>query len=311
MILTITLNTAIDRTLFIKEFSWGKTIRATRTVLGMGGKATDASWILSEIGETNCAMGFAAGETGKLLRRMLEERGSQTNFIWVNGETRTNIVIISESGQGQSTLVSGELKITADKIAEFRDEYTRQLDQTQCLIIGGSVPAGVSPRIYYDLVKEARSLGIPVVFDANGPGLRIGLEGQPTVIKPNIDEISDLAGWEVTTIQHAYQAAKELQKKSSTIFVITLGSDGALAVAPDRAYLIPPLELNVVSSAGAGDAVVAGLSAALSKGQSLEEGLRLGFAAAGAVCLTPATADCRKTDVEAFLPRIRLVPYQG
>lgn len=311
MILTVTLNTAIDRTLFIKEFSWGKTIRATRTVLGMGGKATDASWILSEIGETNCAMGFAAGETGRLLKRMLEERGSQTNFVWVNGETRTNIVIISETGQGQSTLVSGELEITADKVAEFRGEFTRHLKQTQCLIIGGSVPSDVNPGIYYDLVKEAKSLGVPVVFDANGPGLRIGLEGQPTLIKPNIDEISDLAGWKVTTIQHAYQAAKELQKMSSTIIVITLGADGALAVAPDRAYLIPPLELNVVSSAGAGDAVVAGLSAALSKGQSLEEGLRLGFAAAGAVCLTAATADCRKTDVEAFLPRIRLVPYQG
>jgi 1-phosphofructokinase family hexose kinase len=310
MILTVTLNTAIDLTLFIKDFQWGQTIRTSQSVMGMGGKATDASWILGELRIPNRAMGFAAGDKGRQIKKMLENRGSGTDFVWVKGETRTNIVIISESGKGQSTLVNGGLVIAEKDVAEFRKKYTRQLKKVQCVVIGGSVPAGIDPVIYTEMVREARQMGLPVVFDASGPGLKTGVAGQPTVAKPNVDEISDLAGYKITTIQQAYHAAKELQAKTSTNFIVTFGEKGALAVLTDRAYLIPALKIPVVSTAGVGDAVLAGMSVALSKGKPLEEGLRLGFAAAAAVCLTPATADCRREDVEAMLPRISLVPYQ-
>lgn len=309
MILTVTLNTSIDRTLFIKDFQWGQTIRASQAVVGMGGKATDASWILGELGIPNCAMGFAAGAVGRQVKKMLEDRGSQVDFVWVKGETRTNIVIISETGKGQSTIASGSLVISAKKVAEFRQKYSLQLKKAQCAVIGGSVPAGVEPQIYTEMVTEARSMGLPVVFDASGPGLKTGLAGQPTVAKPNIDEISDLAGYRVTTLQQAFLAARKLQEKTHTHFIITLGAEGALAVLCDRAYLIPALKIPVVSTAGAGDAVLAGLSVALANKQPLEEGLRLGFAAAAAVCLTAPTADCRRRDVEELLPLVSLEPY--
>jgi 6-phosphofructokinase 2 len=137
------------------------------------------------------------------------------------------------------------------------------------------------------------------------------MEGRPTVAKPNIDEIAELYGQAVTTNEEAYEAGRELQDKYGAALVITLGKEGALAVLQDRAYCIPVLQIPVVSTAGAGDAVLAGLAAALSQGHPLEAGLRLGFAAAAAVCLTPATADCRRADVERFLPQIELVPYSG
>jgi fructose-1-phosphate kinase PfkB-like protein len=163
--------------------------------------------------------------------------------------------------------------------------------------------------IYTDLVQEARKAGVPVVFDASGAGLRAGMEGHPTIAKPNIDEISDLAGQSVTSIEAAYRVGMELQKKYNTMLVITLGGEGALAILGDRSYRIPVLKIDVVSTAGAGDAVLAGLSAALSDGKLIEVGLKLGFAAAAAVCLSPATADCRRSDVERFVPQIELIPY--
>jgi fructose-1-phosphate kinase PfkB-like protein len=92
--------------------------------------------------------------------------------------------------------------------------------------------------------------------------------------------------------------------------IISLGKLGALAVLPDRAYRIPPLKIKVINTAGAGDGVLAGLAAALSKGRSIEDGLQLGFPAAAAVCLSPATANCCREDVEAFLPKIRLISYK-
>lgn len=309
MIVTVTLNTAIDRTLFIQDFCWNQTIRAFQSALGMGGKATDASWILGELGYKNCAMGFAAGTVGRQMKKMLEDRGSKTDLVWVKGETRTNIVVISEAGKGQSTLVSGGLVIETKDVAAFRKKYTARLSKATCVVIGGSVPQGLNPTIYTELVEEARQADLPVVFDASGPGLKTGLEGHPTIVKPNIDELSDLAGRKITTLGEAYHAAKELQTRYGSDFIVTLGSEGALAILTNRSYFIPVLKIPVVSSAGAGDGVLAGVSAALATGKTIEEGLCQGFAAAAAVCLTPATADCRRGDVERLQPQIQLIPY--
>jgi 1-phosphofructokinase family hexose kinase len=310
MIVTITLNTAIDRTFFIKDFVWNKTIRSSQSVVGMGGKATDASWILGELGYENTAMGFVAGDVGRQIDRMLCERGSKTDFVWVNGETRTNIVIVSDQGLGQSTLISGGLEISTRDIETFKNRFQKVLKTATCVVIGGSVPIGLDLSLYTELVKTVRAANVPVIFDASGPSLLAGMDGKPNFAKPNIDEIAELSGEKVTNIQSAFIQAKRLQEKYGTSFIITLGELGALAVLPDRAYRIPPLKIKVISSAGAGDGVLAGLAAAISQGKSIEDGLRLGFAAAAAVCLTPATADCHREDVEAFLPKIRLIPYR-
>lgn len=311
MILTVTLNTSIDRTLFIKDFAWNQTIRASQSVLGMGGKAADASWVLGELGYENTAMGFAAGDSGKLMEKMLRQRGCKTDFVWVEGETRTNVVVVSEEGKGQSTLVSQGLKIGTSDLAKFRKKFAGALKKARCALIGGSIPQGLEAAVYTDLVRQAREAGVPVVFDASGPGLGAGMEGRPTIAKPNIDEIRDLSGESVVSIEDAYRVGVTLHKKYGTMLVITLGKEGALALLGDRAYRIPVLKIDVVSSAGAGDAVLAGLSAALSQGKPVEDGLRLGFAAAAAVCLTPATADCSRADVDRLLPQVKLVPYPG
>jgi len=311
MILTVTLNPALDRTYLIKDFSWNRTIRAEQAVPGMGGKGTDASWILGELGYPSRALGFAAGNAGRIMTKMLRARGCVTDFVWLEGETRVNIVIVSEEWQCQSTLTEPGLQVGADDIEKLRRKFIKALKTASCVIIGGTVPPGVDASIYTEMVKSAREAGLPVVFDASGPGLKAGMKGRPTIAKPNIDEISELIGSPVNNIGEAYKAGKELQEKYGTSLVITLGKDGALAVLPRRAYRIPVLKIPVVSTAGAGDAVLAGLAAALSEGRSMEDGLRLGFAAAAAVCLSPATADCRNADVQRLLPQVRLAEYRG
>jgi 1-phosphofructokinase family hexose kinase len=309
MILTVTLNPALDRTYFIKDFTWNRTIRAEQAVPGMGGKGTDASWILGELGYPSRALGFAAGNAGRIMAKMLRARSCKTDFVWVHGETRVNIVIIGNAGQGQTTLTEPGLKIDAGALEKFRSKFKAALKSSSCVIIGGTVPPGMDVSIYTELVKIAREAGLPVIFDTSGPGLRAGMDGRPTVAKPNIDEIAELYGRPVNTIEEAYKAGRELQDKYGTALVITLGKEGALAVLPGRAYSIPVLKIPVASTAGAGDAVLAGLAAALSEGRSMEDGLRLGFAAAAAVCLTPATADCCNADVQKLLPQVRLVEY--
>lgn len=309
MIVTVTPNTAIDRTLFLPYFEWNKTIRASRSYTGMGGKAADASWVLGEMGIPNLAMGFAAGYIGEQMEKMLQSRGSRTDFVWVGGETRINTVVIDEGGHGQSTLVTGELHVSPEHVAELRARFRAALQEATCVLLGGSLPAGVNTSLYTEMVAEARAASLPVVFDASGPGLLAGVKGCPTVCKPNRDELQELVGKRIDSLDEVYAAARELQERYNTAFVVTLGAEGALAVLPECSYFIPPPPVQVVSSAGAGDGVLAGLCAALGRGEPLEAGLRLGFAAAGAVCLTPITADCHREDIERLLPTIQLVPY--
>src|SRR5712692_6577638 len=110
MIVTVTPNTAIDHTLFVPSLPMNRTTRATQSVKSMAGKPTDASWILSELGLSSLALGFAAGATGQMVAEMLEARGCKVDFTWVNGETRINTVIICEDGSGQATITTSTLE---------------------------------------------------------------------------------------------------------------------------------------------------------------------------------------------------------
>ncbi len=317
MIVTVTPNTAIDWTVFVPSFEFNQTIRANNAVWGMGGKAADAAWVLGELGIPCMALGFAAGMIGQKMVEMLERKGVETDFVWVDGETRVNVLVVSEDGRGQSTLAVESLEVSDVHVEQMRCVYLGALDrptpgyaEETSVILGGSLPHGVETKLYTEMVAEARRRGIPVVFDVYyGPLLRAGLAAGPTVIKPNRVELEGLTGHPVSSLQDVYRAAMEIYDQYGTMVIATLGEEGALAVLGDRAYQIPPIRVPVASTAGAGDAVLAGMADALAKRQPLEEGLRLGFAAAAAVIMTPATADCRRSDVEALLPKVQLLPY--
>ncbi len=309
MIVTVTANTTLDLTVFVPSFQKNRTMRAFQTVQSMGGKPTDASWILGEIGIPSLALGFAAGSLGQKVERLLHARNVTTDFIPVEGETRMNVVIVDAEDQTHTTITTSTLKVSPAQIEALLHKYAATLDRATCVVTGGTLPIGMDPSFYTRIIRAARDRNIPVIFDASEPNLRPGLVACPTYIKPNRDELSALMGYPIDSMDMAYQVGRQILAQYGTASIITFGSDGALAVLPDRAYRIPPLKVDVVSPAGSGDAVLAGLAAALDRQQPIEEGLRLGFAAATAVVLLPGTADCRREDVERFLPQIELIPY--
>ncbi len=309
MIVTVTANTTLDHTVFVASFVPNKTIRAVNSIFSMGGKPTDASWILGEMNIPSLALGFAAGAMGQKVEALLHKKGVRTDFIQVNGETRINSVIIAQDTHAHTTITTNTLEVWPEHLAALKSKYVAALEDASCLVIGGTLPRGVEPTFYNEYITIAREKQIPVIFDAAEPNLSAGLTARPTFIKPNRDELEALLGKPVPTIEAVYNAGREILEKHGTASVITLGSDGALAVLADKAYRIPPLNIEVVSAAGAGDAVLAGLAASISRQQPIEEGLRLGVAAAAAVCLMPGTADCRHEDVERLLPQVELIPY--
>jgi len=310
MIVTVNPNTAIDRTLVVPEFVLNKTIRASQFAIGMGGKAADASWILGTFDIPSLALGFAAGASGKQMEQMLQERGVKTDFTWVDGETRVHTIIVMEDGSGQSTFAVPSLTVRENHIADLEARFKKSLNHASCVVIGGTLPPGVPDELYTHLIVQARKRGVPVVLDASGKSFLAGLEGRPSFIKPNRVELEEAVGKKLPSLLEVYAAGKELQKKYGCSLAVTLGGDGALVILPNKTYHIPVVPVEVVSTAGAGDGVLAGIAAGLAGGWPVEEGMRLGIAMAGAVCMQLATADCRKEDIEKILPQVNLIPFE-
>lgn len=305
MIITLTPNTGIDHTVQLSRFQLNSTLRATASAWGMGGKATDVSWILGRLGVPTRALGFAAGPNGLRMERMLRERGAETDFIRVDGESRLNTVVVVP-GEGQSTITTSSLKVSTEHLASFRPRYQKALDGASCVVMGGSLPGGVPLEFYAEAIAQAHARGVPVIFDSSGPALAAGLKGQPDLIKPNLAELGDLLGHVPASRAEAQQAARNLHREYQTNVIVTLGAEGAIAVFDQGSYFIHPISVPVVSSAGAGDGVLAGMALAYLRGEPLRYGLQHGFALAGAVLRTLPTADFVVEDYESLLPQIRI-----
>ncbi len=307
MIVTLTPNTGIDYTLQVSSFQLNSTIRATATAWGMGGKAIDASWILGKLGIPTRALGFAAGPNGIRMESMLRERGVETEFIWVEGETRLNTILMVD-GEGQSTITSPSLRVSTEHLSQFNAVYEKALEGASCVMMGGSLPGGVPIGFYADAIHKAHERGVPVIFDSSGPPLIAGIKSCPNVIKPNQAELYDLLGYSPVSQKDVQRAAEKLRAEFDTNVIVTLGKEGAIAAFEQESYFIHPISVPVVSAAGAGDGVLAGMALAYLRKEPLEYGLQHGFALAGAVLQTLATADFQVEDYQELLSQIRITP---
>ena len=305
MIITLTPNTGIDFTLKLASFHLNSTIRALDSAWGMGGKATDASWTLGKLGVPTRALGFAAGPNGARMENMLRERGVQTDFVWVDGESRLNVIVVI-AGEGQSTITSSSLKVSPGQFHELLIRYRKALEDASCVVMGGSLPYGVPVEFYSEAISQAHQRDVPVIFDSSGPSLLAGIKSRPDVIKPNLTELGELLGSVPSSRKEVEKAAKRLHDEYGSNVIITLGSEGAIAVFGEGTCFIHPLSIEVESVAGAGDGVLAGMALAYLRNESFEYGLRHGFALAGAILKTLPTADFQVEDYENLLSQIQV-----
>jgi fructose-1-phosphate kinase PfkB-like protein len=172
--------------------------------------------------------------------------------------------------------------------------------------MGGSLPHGVPAEFYADAISQAHAYGVPVLFDSSGPSLLAGVKSHPDLIKPNLVELGELLGDQPASKEEVQNAACRLRDEYGVNVIVTLGAEGAIAATDEATYFVHPIALPVVSSAGAGDGVLAGMAVAYDRKESFEYGLRHGFALAGAILQTLPTADLRVEDYQELLPQIRI-----
>jgi 6-phosphofructokinase 2 len=305
MIYTITLNPALDRTLWIQKVRDDVSNRILEEKSFAGGKSVDVSKVLKNLGVDNIALGFVGGFAGRELEGRLLNEGIETDFVRVSGETRTNIIIHETDTGKQLAFNARGPEIKPDELMQFIEQLER-LPCGEVVAIGGSIPLGVSPEIYRKIINLVKKCQVKVVLDVDGEALRQGIKALPNVIKPNIHELSELVGRELKGLDDVVSAARSINQQGVEIVLVSMGAKGILLVTNGQQYLAVPPNVNVESTIGAGDSSVAGFIFGLVQGRDLKQCLIYAVAAGTATTLRQGTALCQKDDFERIVPLVLL-----
>lgn len=305
MIYTVTLNPALDRAIAVERLLDEDTTRVLSETVYAAGKGIDVSRVIRELGGQSVALGFIGGYDGLHLEGLLINAGVMTDFTRISRETRTNI-ILKENATGRQFVISAAgPEVDASEIGQFY-QNVRQIQGMDYLVMSGSLPRGVTPNVYGQLILAGQKRGAFIFLDTDGAAMRESLEYQPTGIKPNRYELSRLMEREIDSESEILAACDQIHEKGIVYVLVSMGKEGMILSTVEHKIkaLAPPVE--VESPVGAGDSAVAGFILAHSQSRDLEECVRLACASGTASAKTPGTELCHRTDVEELLSLVKI-----
>jgi 1-phosphofructokinase len=276
-VVTVTINPAIDQTVVIPNFTAGAVNRVQSVQLDPGGKGINVASFLADFGQPVTVTGFLGADNDEIFHRFFARKEIEDRCVRIAGQTRIGVKI-SDEAQRQTTDINfpGQTPSLAD--IEHLFDILRALG-TSCewFVLSGSVPAGVSTGIYREMVTMLS--GKKVVLDTSGEGFRQAVAAGPWLVKPNVDELGEFAGERLPTPAAIVQVAHALvQRYGITSVVVSMGKEGAIFVEGQETVWAVPPAVEVRSTVGAGDAMVAGIVAGKIRGLALAECARLATA---------------------------------
>uniref|UniRef100_UPI0015F0ECD2 1-phosphofructokinase family hexose kinase n=1 Tax=Streptomyces sp. WELS2 TaxID=2749435 RepID=UPI0015F0ECD2 len=230
MILTVTLNTALDITYRVRSLRPHASHRVSEVAERPGGKGVNVARVLAALGHEVTVTGFAGGHTGAVLRSMLAGAPGDLvdALVPVSGATRRTVAVVDERTGDTTQLNEPGPHVSPAEWAAFLGRYQELLPGVSAVALCGSLPPGVPVGAYAGLVRAARSAGVPVLLDTSGEPLRRGVAARPDVIKPNADELAELTG-----SHEPLRATQDARRRGAHAVVASLGADGLLAVTPE------------------------------------------------------------------------------
>jgi 1-phosphofructokinase family hexose kinase len=306
MIVTLTLNPAVDKTVFVPALRLGQVNRIARSQIDPGGKGINVSRVVHRLGRPTVAFGFLAGNLGAIVTRALDEEGVAHRFVWVEGETRLDVVVVDEERGLSTNLYDRGPTVAGTDLDRLLEDVGRWMRSARVLVAAGSVPPGVPRDVYAGLLREASDAGVQTILDADGDTLRAGLAGRPTLIKPNVREAEALLGRRLPDLATVVAGARELVARGPRIVVLSMAAEGSICATADRVLQAIPPAVERRSTVGSGDSLVAGLAIALAEGQDLVDGLRLGTAAGAATAATRGTELGAAPDIERLAGEVTI-----
>jgi 1-phosphofructokinase/tagatose 6-phosphate kinase len=281
MIITVTLNAAIDKSLAVPNFRLGRRHRTVDQRTMAGGKGVNIARTLKALGQPVIATGFAGGATGTHIVEQLTEESILNDFVRIREESRTNTSVLDPTTGEQTEINERGPAVTEREVELFRDKLVYLARGAAIVVFAGSLPRAVSPDLYASLIHDLERLELTTVIDTDGEPLRQAVRAEPDVVSPNVLEAEELVGHEFASEEDRTHAVREIAALGAREAIMTLPDgcfaqvlvDGQLRLKRAR---IEPRE--PIAKRGSGDAFLAGYLAARYEGRPVDHCLRFGVA---------------------------------
>jgi 1-phosphofructokinase family hexose kinase len=304
MIYTLTPNPSVDRSIIIPEIRFNTVLRSQSVRLDWGGKGFNVSRALQQMGVETIAMGWVGGGTGKILADGLQHLGIQTDFVWVDRDTRTNTMINEEAGDWHIKVNEPGPPITAQDIEGLFLKVEGYAKKGDLWVLSGSLPPDVPEDFYARMIELLHLRGAQVYLDASGKALLLGGQAGPYLVKPNLFEASQVVGFEIEDLEDAKRAALSFLRMGIDFFALTMGASGLLLASQQEIAFASAPKIHARNTAGSGDALMAGMIYAQMRGMDLVKVARWGVATGSASVETEGVSEFDVERVQGLLGEI-------
>ncbi|AEH35162.1 1-phosphofructokinase [Vibrio anguillarum] len=257
-VVTITLNPALDLTGSLDVLNVGSVSLVKQGSLHAAGKGVNVAKVLSDLGAKVTVTGFLGRDNQELFCQLFDQMAAIDEFVRVDGATRINVKLVEQSGEVSDINFPG-VEVTPLAIEQFERTLERLAADHDYFVLAGSLPQGISPALCASWIEKLHSMGKKVLFDSSRDALKAGLDAKPWLIKPNDEELSQFVGRELHTPEQCQAAAAQLAEKGIENIVVSMGANGVMWLNQHQWLHAKPPRMQVVSTVGAGDTLVAGL----------------------------------------------------
>lgn len=296
-IVTVTLNPSIDKSILIDKLVPYGLNRVSHSRTDPGGKGINVARVLKNFGADVTVLGLIAGSQGKLLADYLKQMEIKTDFLEIDGETRTNLKILDNSVNRITEINETGFYVTPDDLNRFRKKYKIYAEQADVIVLSGSIPPGIPQNFYAECISIAKNGGKKVILDADGAALQEGLKAIPFAVKPNTQEFESLVGQKFSNQVEMIRAVKKLIQTGVETVIISMGPDGAIVSDSSKIYHVNSWDIEVKNATGAGDSMVAALAYSVLKKDSLYDIAKITTAAGTITASMAGTQICELDDV--------------
>lgn len=303
-IITITFSPCIDKSTSVHSLVPEKKLRCSTPKLDPGGGGINVARAIKKLGGEATAIFPSGGYTGKFFNHLMEKENIRSVIIETTHETRENIIVVDQSNNNQY-----RFGMPGTTLSEAEWQHCVKAVEDAChggfLVASGSIPPGVPQDIYSRLAKIARTKNAKFVVDSSGDALRNAVKEGVYLLKPNLGELSSLAGLKWIDADKAGEIGRHLiEKFHCEIIVVSMGADGAMLVTAKDLFRVKTPKVERKSTVGAGDSMVAGIVFSLANGKNLKDALAYGVACGTAATLNPGTELCKKEDADRLYNQI-------
>lgn len=304
MVITVTLNPAMDKTLTIDNFKLGSVNRVSKIRYDIGGKGINVSKVLRNFDVDSKCIGFLGGIWEKTFKEELSKRNIENEFITINEDTRTNTKVVDYINEAYTDINEAGPNITENELEKFIEHFKSLCNKEDIVVLSGGVSPSIPKDIYGKLIKIAKEKGAFTILDADGELLKEGIKENPDVIKPNEHEFELLLNKKIEGEEELINEAKKLIKGGIKKVLVSMGHKGALYVTETSSTYCKGLKLPVKSTVGAGDSMVAALVYSRIKKFTDEETIKYAVASGSAAVVLEGSEACTIEQVKTYLEKV-------